>query len=148
MVIVVLYFLGQLAWTVLDLPRAPGGKQVPMVGRFIQEWAFSAEAGDHLTISDVTDFGWDRVLFVAAYASDKDPREQLGFSWNVDDWTSSNEGSNLIGFVSGQRVVVWTSMSAWMNPLKGLENEGGMLLLSRDEAVLVRTSAGLECDPT
>ena len=142
---VILYNYAPPAFTtMLDLPRSPQGQHRQEIGGQVESWATNSNIGRRLVLSDVATFDWDRVLILAPYATDQEARNQLGFAWNVEDWSSMNEGMNLVGFALDKHIVAWTSVSRLTELLPHPTTEGDTLLLSRDAAVLTWTGSAFE----
>jgi hypothetical protein len=75
-------------------------------------WTTTANAGDTIALSDLTDFDWDRVLAGQAYYTNGDAVDDLGFAWEAQKLPSyTNDGLNFLAFVAGDQVIAWTTVT-------------------------------------
>ena len=102
-------------------------------------WTYTAQPGDVLDFVDVAEFDWDRMAVFDSYATNDNAREVLGFDWNIERApTATNDNGSLVGFVSNQRIAVWTVVPF------GVEYSGAGLLLERPNARLVWNGESFE----
>ena len=111
LVVVVVVGLGGIVLATGNL-FGPAGAQRNDIGDRLVSWTASAKVGDHIALTDLTDFTWDRVLIGGPYSLDESVHEQLGFAWDIEKAPSHlNEGLNILAFADGDHVVAWSVVS-------------------------------------
>lgn len=129
-------------WTWTTLFPRPEGVERPDIANRIEAWAERAEPGDQLVLSEVADFAWDRVVIVAPYTANGEVCRELNLKWNVEAApTYARDAWNLVGFVQGDEVVAWTtvSRSAELLPASGPY----LLSVNREQAFFRWTGSAL-----
>lgn len=66
---------------------------------------------DPLSLDEVADFDWERVVFVCPYESKADAERVLGFSWEDFPGQLDDEGRSMFVFAAGAQVAEWAYVS-------------------------------------
>lgn len=71
----------------------------------------SARRNDPLSLDEVTDFDWDRIVFVCPYEGSADAERMLGFSWEGFPGQLDDEGRSIFVFAADDQVREWAYVS-------------------------------------
>ncbi len=90
----------------------PPGER-PELGVRIQTAAAALGDGEALDINNFTNFTWQRLIVLPAYAPDSVARQALGFEWPAERLPSSdNDAWTTLIFADDGRVVAWCQLES------------------------------------
>jgi hypothetical protein len=127
----------------LNLATRPDPRHRPEIGAAIEARVEQAHPGDHLALSDIATFDWDRIVILPPYASNQMAAGLGVAGWDVEKSpTFTSESGNLVGFVQGETLVAWTVVGrrADLPPAQ----TGSPLALSRHDAVFIWSGSKLD----